>query len=173
MLPVQLDSQGRVKYDALVRQGQSKDKVNVQWLNLCAHLITGYICGILSPWLWRSNISRRPILAISGFVCFCFRQFSHAVFVLSITFILLAFCCVVGCAFKISGLSSRSFERWRGSRPGETQWRRHRGGINQCFDTIFSTVYSSWFCCSVCQDRKTLEKSLNVCSPVLYKTQLT
>jgi len=26
-LPVQLDSQGRVKYDALVKQGQRKDKV--------------------------------------------------------------------------------------------------------------------------------------------------
>ena len=28
-LPVQLDSQGRVKYDALVKQGQRKDKVIV------------------------------------------------------------------------------------------------------------------------------------------------
>lgn len=27
VLPVQLDSQGRVKYDALVKQGQRKDKV--------------------------------------------------------------------------------------------------------------------------------------------------
>jgi len=29
-LPVQLDSQGRVKYDALVKQGQRKDKVIAQ-----------------------------------------------------------------------------------------------------------------------------------------------
>ena len=41
-LPVQLDSQGRVKYDALVKQGHRKDKVILifhlihvhQWLNI-------------------------------------------------------------------------------------------------------------------------------------------
>ena len=33
-LPVQLDSQGRVKYDALVRQGHRKDKVCVTF-NTC------------------------------------------------------------------------------------------------------------------------------------------
>ena len=32
-LPVQLDSQGRVKYDALVRQGHRKDKVQGETFN--------------------------------------------------------------------------------------------------------------------------------------------
>ena len=47
-LPVQLDSQGRVKYDALVKQGQRKDKVILRLLCKDFH----YTAQAQSRFLW-------------------------------------------------------------------------------------------------------------------------